>query len=77
VLFEIIIQNNGQTEKILSKYVDPKHNEEDRKLHYNKIPLEEYSNRIISISFITNPGPANDTHWDWSDWGNPLMRQAA
>jgi 4-amino-4-deoxy-L-arabinose transferase-like glycosyltransferase len=75
VLFEITIQSNVQTEKIFSQYVDPKHNEEDRKLQYYTIPLEEYSHRNISISFITNPGPVNDTNWDWSDWGNPLIRQ--
>lgn len=75
VLFEIIVQNNGQSNAILSKYIDPKHNVEDRKWYHIEIPLDEYYNKSISVSFVTNPGPANDTNWDWSDWGNPLIRQ--
>ena len=77
VLFEIDIQSNGQTDKVLSRYVDPRDNPQDRKRLYYDIPLEKYSNQTVNISFITNPGPANNTYWDWADWGNPLIRQAS
>lgn len=74
VLFEIILGSTGQKDKIFSEYIDPKNNVEDRKWHYYRIPLEEYSNKVVSISFITNPGPAGDSNWDWAYWGDPLIR---
>lgn len=75
VTFEIIIKNNGQSSKIFSQYIDPKKNEEDRRWHYYRVPLEDYSNKSIDISFITDPGPAGDSRYDWAYWGNPLIRQ--
>jgi hypothetical protein len=75
VLFEIFVQCNGQTDEVLSRYVDPKENAQDRKRLYYEIPLEKYSNRTLNISLITNPGPANDSSYDWAYWGNPLIRQ--
>jgi hypothetical protein len=74
VLFEIIIQFNEKTEKIFSKYIDPKNNVEDRKWFDYKISLKEYEDKVITISFITNPGPLNDSNWDWAYWGDPLIR---
>jgi len=74
VLFEIIIQFNEKTQKIFSKYIDPKNNVEDRKWFDYKISLKEYEDKVITISFITNPGPLNDSNWDWAYWGDPLIR---
>jgi hypothetical protein len=73
--FEIAINNNGQSNEIFSKYINPKANVSDRKWFFFSIPLEEYDNKVVSISFITNPGPANDTRYDWAYWGDPLIRQ--
>jgi hypothetical protein len=75
VQFEIAINNNGQSNQIFSKYINPKANVDDRKWFFFSIPLEEYDNKVVSISFITNPGPANDTRYDWAYWGDPLIRQ--
>lgn len=73
VQFEIAIQTNGQTKGFFFKYIDPKHVADDRKWCNFAIPLAEYGNKPVSISFITTPGPFNDTNWDWADWGNPLL----
>jgi hypothetical protein len=75
VVFEIDIEHNGQSGILFSKYIDPKHNEGDRRWYYYSIPFEEYGSQVIRLSFVTNPGPYNDSNWDWAYWGNPLIRQ--
>jgi hypothetical protein len=74
VQFEIAINSNGQSNEIFSNYINPKANLEDRKWFFYSIPLNEYANKVVSISFITNPGPVGDSNWDWAYWGNPLIR---
>lgn len=73
--FKIIIENNAQSETIFSQYIDPKHNLTDRRWFYNSIPLEAYSNKTVSISLVTDPGPTGDSNWDWACWGNPIIIQ--
>jgi hypothetical protein len=74
VQFEIAIKNNSQSNEVFSRYINPKANVEDRKWFFYSLPLKEYENETVSISFITNPGPAGDANWDWAYWGNPLIR---
>jgi 4-amino-4-deoxy-L-arabinose transferase-like glycosyltransferase len=75
VQFEVYIENNGQSNEIFSKYINPKANAEDRKWFFYSIPLKEYDNKVTGISFVTNPGPVGNNKWDWAYWGNPLIRQ--
>jgi hypothetical protein len=74
VQFEVYIKNNSQSNEIFSKYINPKANVDDRKWFFFSIPLEDYNAKVVSISFVTKPGPANDTEYDWAYWGDPLIR---
>ena len=62
---------NGGRVCVFDKYIDPKHNINDRKWFNERVDLRKYANKDIIITFITLPGPAGDTRWDWAIWGEP------
>ena len=73
VLFEICIKENESEHKIFSKYIDPKNNPEDRKWNDFEIDLSEFSNKSVTITFATSPGPKNNNAFDWAWWGEPII----
>jgi len=76
VLFEIFITvkyTDAARIKIFSKYINPKENPSDRKWHDYEINLSEYSNKNVTLYFVTSAGPANDDYGDWAYWSNPLI----
>ncbi|MBW8051159.1 MAG: hypothetical protein FVQ77_12630 [Cytophagales bacterium] len=68
VLFEISVQIDNKAEMIFSKYIDPKKNTSDREWHDYQIDLSKYKGKEISITFITSPGQANNSSYDWAGW---------
>ncbi len=73
VQFKIIIKDNEINSEVFSKYIDPKHNIEDRKWHEYEIDLANYVNKTIDIAFVTNPGLNNNSSSDWAHWGSPTI----
>lgn len=73
VLFEILIQDERGTHTVFSKYVNPKRNIEDRKWHDHLVDLAEFGGKIVSIYFVTNPGPNRNNAYDWAYWSKPLL----
>jgi len=73
VTFEVFIKQNGEEEKVFSKYIDPKHNPKDRKWHDFEVDLSKYTTKNVTIIFSTLPGPNNDSRWDWAWWGEPRI----
>ena len=60
-------------QKIYSRYVDPKNNQEDRHWFEEQIPLLSYGDQDIRITLATGPGPANDSVDDWGVWAEPQI----
>ena len=73
VVFEVFIKHNGKEEKVFSKYIDPKHNPEERKWNDFEVDLSKYAGKNVTIIFSTLPGPNNDSRWDWAWWGEPRI----
>ncbi|MGH7799252.1 MAG: hypothetical protein ACREOW_01310, partial [Thermodesulfobacteriota bacterium] len=73
VLFELYVQDGSISERLFSKYIDPKNKIEDRKWHDEVIDLSRYGKKEISLSFVTTPGPNNNTNFDWAGWNNPKI----
>ncbi|MGH7799254.1 MAG: hypothetical protein ACREOW_01320 [Thermodesulfobacteriota bacterium] len=73
VLFEVLVKDGGEERKLFSKYIDPKNNIEDRKWHDEMVDLSVYGGKEINLSFVTTPGPNNNTDYDWAGWSNPKL----
>jgi hypothetical protein len=73
VQFKIFVEDEGKTNVIFSKYIDPKHVVDDRRWFDYQLGLREYSNKTVNISFVTNPGPNGDFQFDWACWGDPVI----
>lgn len=73
VTFEILARDGKEGRKLFSKYIDPKNKTEDRKWHDERVDLSEYEGKEISLTFITSPGPSNNTDYDWAGWGDPKL----
>ncbi len=70
VIFEILVKDGKEERKLFSKYIDPKNKIEDRKWHDERIDLSEYKGKEVLLTFITSPGPSNNTNYDWAGWGD-------
>ena len=73
VLFELKIRSAGGTKILFSRYIDPKNNLEERKWLDEVVDLSAYSQETVELSFITQPGPLNDTRFDWAGWSDPRI----
>ena len=74
VEFTVFIQGPAAAkQKIYSRYVDPKNNQEDRHWFEEQIPLLSYGDQDIRITLATGPGPANDSVDDWGVWAEPQI----
>ncbi|MBN1252321.1 MAG: hypothetical protein JXA16_09290 [Bacteroidales bacterium] len=73
VVFEIFIENNDETNKVFSKYLNPQKNKQDRGWHDFELDLSDYEDQEITIKFLTLPGPNNNYNYDWAYWGEPRI----
>lgn len=73
VLFEVYLSDQEERVRLLSQYIDPMHNPQDRKWHDFEIDLSPFSGKEVEIGFETSPGPAGDIANDWAGWGNPML----
>ena len=72
VEFSVAVRTmNGAVVKVLSRYIDPKHNAGDRRWFDESVPLRQFGDREIRIVLSTAPGPANDYRYDWSVFAEP------
>jgi hypothetical protein len=58
---------------LFSRYIDPKHNPDDRRWISTRIPLRRFADQAIQLVFRTSPGPMNDNDSDWAVWGQPQI----
>lgn len=70
VEFELRLNASGNSEKIFSRFIDPKSRPEDRKWHDVEIDLGQYAKKRVAISFITR---SENTDYGWAGWGRPRI----
>jgi hypothetical protein len=61
---------SGRIIKEFSRYIDPKHNAQERRWLDSQIDVSAWRNQTIELLFTTAPGPKGDTSWDWAAWSN-------
>jgi|GEM_PF-1284930 len=71
--FAIYLQTNQDTEQLFSTYIDPKHNEQDRRWHSQVVDLNAYAGQTVTLIFETGIGPGGDFQYDWAGWGEPQL----
>jgi hypothetical protein len=60
----------GVIVKRFSRYIDPKHNAQERRWIDGQIDLSAYRNQTIELLFTTTPGPQGNAAYDWAAWSN-------
>jgi hypothetical protein len=38
-----------------------------------RVPMEQYAGQTITLTLVTDPGPAGDTTGDWAGWDSPRI----
>ncbi|HMJ63583.1 MAG TPA: YfhO family protein [Bryobacteraceae bacterium] len=61
---------SGRITKQFSRYIDPKHNAQERRWLDGQLDLSAWRNQTIELLFSTALGPKGDTAWDWAAWSN-------
>jgi tetratricopeptide (TPR) repeat protein len=59
--------------RVFHRYVDPKHNPEDRRWIDQTVGLDDYGGQMVDIIFEALPGPAGDANFDWGGWSMPVL----
>ncbi len=60
----------GSIERLFSKYIDPKHNVNERHWMDGEVSLDKYRGEWIDLLLSTTAGPTGDTCADWATWSN-------
>ena len=55
---------------MFSRYIDPKHNSEERRWMQGSVDLSSYRDQRVDLLFSTDPGPKGDTSYDWAAWSD-------
>ena len=61
---------SGRITKQFSRYIDPKHNAQERRWMDGQVDLSAYRNQTIELLFTTTPGPKGNAAYDWAAWSN-------
>jgi hypothetical protein len=75
VQFEAYVAPDGADSETLvfSRYIDPKHNAEERGWLPVEIGLDHYTGKNVTLDLVTRPGPMNDISFDWAGWAEPRL----
>lgn len=60
----------GRITKQFSRYIDPKHNADERRWMDGQVDLGAYRGQTIELLFTTTPGPKGNSAYDWAAWSN-------
>ena len=72
VRFSIVLQYRNQKIELTSKTINPKYIAEDQKWHPIEVPLNQWAGRKVSIAFITQAEPS-DNSFSWAGWARPHL----
>jgi hypothetical protein len=75
VRFVISLKHRGKKRELLSKSINPKFNAEDQKWHPVEIPMDEWAGKKVTLSFVTQADPF-DNSYSWAGWARPHLVRA-
>jgi hypothetical protein len=73
VIFSIYVEDDAGFHLLYSQYVDPKHQQQDRRWIPIRVPLARFQGNIVRLVLTVNSGPAGDLRYDWAGWGEPCL----
>ena len=73
VTFAVYVDSERGTRQLFSTYIDPKHNDADRRWHSYAIDVSAYGGQVVTLIFETTTGPAGDPRYDWAAWGGTRL----
>lgn len=75
VTFSLYVEDDGGIHLVYSRYVDPKHHQQDRRWVPMRVNLAHFGGKLVRIILVVGSGPAGDRHYDWAGWGKPRLEQ--
>lgn len=75
VTFSIYVEDQAGMDLLYSRYVDPKHHQQDRRWLPMQLDLSPYSGRLVRLIMVVGSGPAGDRRYDWAGWGEPRLQR--
>jgi hypothetical protein len=75
VTFAVYVESDQGVRQLFSTYIDPKHDEADRRWQSHTVDLSAYAGQTVTLIFETGTGPAGDYRYDWAGWGRPRLLQ--
>jgi hypothetical protein len=73
VTFSIYVEDDAGFHLIYSQYVDPKHQQQDRRWIPIQVDLAAFQGKIVHLILTVNSGPAGDLRYDWAGWAEPRL----
>lgn len=77
VTFSVYVEDDAGMHLLISRYVDPKHHQQDRRWVPMRANLSPFEGKLVRIILAVNSGPAGDMRHDWSGWGEPRLERPA
>jgi len=75
VTYSIYVEDEAGFHLLFSQYIDPKHQQQDRRWIPIQVKLSEFKNKLVRLILVVNSGPAGDTRYDWAGWGEPRLER--
>ena len=69
VTFSVFVEDEAGMHLLYSRYVDPKHHQQDRRWLPVRVDLSPFAGKLVRIILVAGTGPAGDSRFDWAGWG--------
>ncbi len=71
--FVVSIQHEDGTREVVRRFIDPVHNQRDRRWFPVIIDLSTYAGERVQLVLSVLPGPDGKEHFDWGGWRQPVL----
>jgi hypothetical protein len=75
VTFSLYVEDSAGMHLVDSRYVDPKHHQQDRRWVPMEVNLARFRGEVVRLILVVGSGPAGDRRYDWAGWGEPHLRR--
>ena len=73
--FSLYVEDNTGMQLVHSRYVDPKHHQQDRRWVPLQVDLSSFGGELVRLILVVGSGPAGDQRYDWAGWGEPRLER--
>jgi hypothetical protein len=73
--FSVYVEDEGGMHLVYSRYIDPKHHQQDRRWVPAQVNLAPFAGKLARVILVVGSGPAGDRRYDWAGWGEPRLER--